>query len=213
MDEATKLFVYTVQVYQQFPEVKYSNDIKQSAPKRELGGGIKKKVGRIRCIKRSERQTEGQEIIYVCHTGGCQTPQEKAQPLESPKYQGSGRFPGIKGNDISQSIQNSGYNPVETTSNRYTQVPFERQGHPLISSPCVLSYHHELQQDIKKTKQNKQTNNKTRKNTRFTNSQKLHTTVLNEKQVKAEIEDEIINFLEFNENEYATCTILFNTRK
>ena len=33
------------------------------------------------------------------------------------------------------------------------------------------------------------------------------------RQVKAEIEEEIRDFLEFNENENATCTILFNTKK
>ena len=33
------------------------------------------------------------------------------------------------------------------------------------------------------------------------------------KYVKAEIEEEIRDFLEFNEKEYTTCTILFNTKK
>ena len=32
-------------------------------------------------------------------------------------------------------------------------------------------------------------------------------------QVKAEIEEEIRDLLEFNENQYPTCTILFKTRK
>ena len=33
------------------------------------------------------------------------------------------------------------------------------------------------------------------------------------KYVKADIEEEIRDFLEFNEKEYTTCTILFNTKK
>ena len=41
----------------------------------------------------------------------------------------------------------------------------------------------------------------------------LHTPLLNEKSVKAGIEEEIKDFLEFNKNKYATSTILFNTRK
>ena len=33
------------------------------------------------------------------------------------------------------------------------------------------------------------------------------------KYVKADIEEEIRDFLEFNEKEHTTCTILFNTKK
>ena len=32
-------------------------------------------------------------------------------------------------------------------------------------------------------------------------------------QVKAEIQEEIRDFLEFNKNKYPTCTILFKTKK
>ena len=39
LEEATKLLVYTVQGYWPFPEVKVSNDIEQSIPRGELGGG------------------------------------------------------------------------------------------------------------------------------------------------------------------------------
>ena len=41
----------------------------------------------------------------------------------------------------------------------------------------------------------------------------MHTTLMNKKQVKAGIEEEIRDSLELKENEYATCTILFKTKK
>ena len=50
-------------------------------------------------------------------------------------------------------------------------------------------------------------------NTKLKISQRLHITQLNEKYVKAEIDEEIRDFTEFNENQIATCTIRFNTKK